>query len=228
MSSTPNTKKDQKDTKEEKLEDTPEKYEKEEKEEKKDFLKLFDYVCTGDLKSLRNALCVYEIENAKVFDLKIVNKYGMYLIHSAAYYGQKEVLEFLLSSVSEVDEKDITLFELITSDNISFESTDVDNMSTASVSMPILFGHAKGSNSFINIRSLDQSATPLHFASLGGNRNNILLYLLACGADPRIKDSLGMTAQELALAHGHKKTAKTISRYIQSINKAIDKEKTLQ
>lgn len=199
-----------------------------EEKEEKDFLKLFDFVCTGDLTSLRNALCVYEIGQGKVFDLKIANKYGMYLIHSAAYYGQRDVLEFLLASVSEVEEKDTTLFESITSDNISFESTDVDNMSTVSSSaMPVVFGHAKGGNSFINIRSLDQSATPLHFASLGGNKNNIILYLLACGADPRLRDARGMTPYELAMAHGHKKTAKTISKYIQTINKKIEKSKNL-
>lgn len=202
-------------------------------EEEKDFLKLFEFVCTGDLKSLRNALCVYEIEHAKIFDLKVPNKFGMYLVHSAAYYGQKEVLEFLLASVNEVEEKDITLFEAITSDNVSFESTDADTMSTASSSaMSTLasstFGCAKPSTSFINFRSLDQNATPLHFASLGGNKNNIILYLLACGADPRIRDSRGMTPQELAIEHGHKKTAKTISKYIQNINKTIEKARQPQ
>ncbi|KAI5189624.1 hypothetical protein NEMIN01_0577 [Nematocida minor] len=197
--------------------------EKDEKtEEEKDFLKLFDFVCTGDLKSLRNALCVYEIEHGKVFDLKIVNKHGLYLIHSAAYYGQKDVLEFLLSSVCEVDEKDITLFEAIASDNISFESVEADNVSSASyMTAPAVFGHAKPNTSFINIRSLDQQATPMHFAALGGNKNNIILYLLACGADPRLRDSKGLTPQELAKAHGHKKTEKTISKYIQTINKKI-------
>lgn len=195
---------------------------KKDEEEPKDFLNLFEFVCAGDLKSLRNVLCVYEISQGQVFDLKIVNKFGMYLIHSAAYYGQKEVLEFLLSSVSTVEEKDITIFEALTSDNISFESNDLDGLSTRSSAIaPVVFGHAKPSGSFINIRSLDQGATPLHFAALGGNKNNIILYLLACGADPRLRDIRGLTPQELARAHGHKKTEKTIIRYVQKINQKL-------
>ncbi|EHY66915.1 hypothetical protein NEAUS04_0185 [Nematocida ausubeli] len=193
------------------------------KREEKDFLKLFEFVCNGDLKSLRNAMCIYEISQGKVFDLKIVNKFGVHLIHSAAYYGQREVVEFLLSAVSEVEEKDMTLFEAVTSDNISFESNDVDNFSTASSTiLPVVFGHAKPSTSFINIRSLDHSATPLHYAALGGNRNNIILYLLACGADPRLRDSRGHTPQDLARVHGHKKTEKTIIKYIRTINQKIE------
>ncbi|KAH9386433.1 uncharacterized protein NEMAJ01_1329 [Nematocida major] len=198
----------------------------EDKKKEKDFLKLFEFVCVGDLQSLRNSLCVYEISHGKVFDLKIANKYGMYLIHSAAYYGQKEVIEFLLFSVSEVEEKDATLFEAITSDNISFESADTDNMSVSSsvnsCIVPVVFGHAKPSSSFINIRSLDNGATPLHFAALGGNRNNIILYLLSYGADPRLRDAKGLTPQELARAHGHKKTEKTISKYVQKINQRME------
>ncbi|KAI5181452.1 hypothetical protein NEOKW01_1633 [Nematocida sp. AWRm80] len=199
----------------------------EKRENGQDFLKLFEYVSGGDLKSIKNALCVYEISQGKVFDLKIVNRFGLYLIHSAAYYGQKEIVEFLLSSVNEVDDKDITLYEAITSDNISFESMDMDNVSIVSDEskiMPVMFGHAKQSNSFINIRSMDQNATPLHFAAMGGNKNNIILYLLTCGADPRLKDIKGMTPQELARAHGHKKTEKVIKKYIQQINQKIQKE----
>ncbi|EIJ89248.1 hypothetical protein NEPAR06_0748 [Nematocida parisii] len=193
------------------------------KPEEKDFLKIFDLVCIGDLKNLRNALCVYEISQGKVFDLKIVNKFGVYLIHSAAYYGQREVVQFLLSAVSEAEEKDMALFEAVTSDNISFESNDADNISTASSSiLPVIFGHAKPSTCFINCRSLDHSATPLHYAALGGNKNNIILYLLACGADPRLRDSRGMTAQELAKEHGHKKTERIISKYVRTINQKMD------
>ncbi|KAI5184806.1 hypothetical protein NEHOM01_0408 [Nematocida homosporus] len=187
-------------------------------EEPVEFIKLFELVSAGDLKSIKNALCVYEITHGKVFNLRIVNKYGLYLIHSAAYYGQRETVEFLLSSVSEVEERDTTMYEAITSDNLSFESNDTEMMSNESKIVPITFGHAKSPSSFINVRSLDQGATPLHFAAMGGNKNNIILYLLACGADPRLKDIKGMTPPELARAHGHKKTEKTIRKYIQAIN----------
>lgn len=197
----------------------------ERKNEEQGFMKLFEFVSLGDIKSLRNALCVYEIKHGKVFDLKIVNRFGVFLIHSAAYYGHRDIIEFLLSSTSEVEEKDITLYEAITSDNISFESNDTESLFSDSKIVPIVFGNAKPVSCFINVRSLDQGATPLHFAALGGNRNNIILYLLACGADPRLKDIKGFTPQELARAHGHKKTEKTIQKYIQTINAKIEARK---
>ncbi|OAG29756.1 hypothetical protein NEDG_00889 [Nematocida displodere] len=195
----------------------------------KEALRLFELASVGDLQSLRNGLCVYEIRHGKVFDLKVVNKYGVYLIHTAAYYGQKEILEFLLSSVSEVESADNILYEaLITEDVFSFDSGDTE-MGKSTETQPAIqntpevpsFGHAKPESSFINVRSLDHDATPLHYAAIGGNKNNIILYLLACGADPRLKDFKGFTPDALARAHGHKKTEKTITKYIREINKKI-------
>lgn len=187
-----------------------------------DFLDVFDLTCKGDLQSLKNFLCAYEISHSKTLDLRIVNKYGLYLIHSAAYYGQQKVVEFLLSSVKETKDKDTAIYEAITADNFSFESNDTETLLNESKIMPISFGHAKPPTSLINIPSLDQGATPLHFACIGNNKNNIIPYLLSCGADPRLKDFNGNTPQELARAHGHKKIEKTIIKYIRSINSKIN------
>ncbi|KAI5191276.1 hypothetical protein NECID01_1388 [Nematocida sp. AWRm77] len=190
-------------------------------------LRLFEFASAGDLKSLRNTLCVYEISHGKMLDLKVVNKFGLYLIHSAAYYGQKDVVEFLLSSVSEVEEKDVLLFESVATDNMSFDSTETElSQETVPVPSAVSFMHAKPSTSFINIRSCDYGATPLHFAAIGGNKNNIILYLLSCGADPTLKDVKGNTPQDAARNHGHKKTEKIIRKYIDQINKTVSKEKS--
>lgn len=184
-----------------------------------EFLELFDFVCNGDIQSIKNMLCAYELTYSRIFNLKVVNKYGLSLMHSAAYYGQQKIIEFLLSSVNEAETGDAAIYEAITSDNLSFESNDTEALLADSKIISVAFGHAKPPSSFINIRSLDQGATPLHFASIGNNKNNIIPYLLACGADPRLKDIQGYTPQEIAHAHGHKKTEKTIIKYIRSINK---------
>ncbi|KAI5172989.1 hypothetical protein NEFER03_1982 [Nematocida sp. LUAm3] len=196
----------------------------EEIEQEEGFIKLFEHASIGDIRAIKSALCVYEITNGKVYNLRIANKYGVYLIHTAAYYGQQAVIEFLLSSVNEVEEKDTIIYEAITSDNVSFESTDTDGLSTESRILPITLGHAKSSTCYVNIRSLDKAATPLHFAAMGGNRNNVILYLLSYGADPRLKDINGNTPQDTARAHGHKKTEKVIKKYVQAINKKMQEE----
>lgn len=183
-------------------------------------IKAFELVAAGDLNGFKNALCIYEIAHGRVFDLKIVNKHGLFLIHSAAYYGHKEIVDFLLSSVNEVDEIDQNLYNALAEDAFSLDSTETEGTSvtdTTSVTAPV-YAHAKSLNRFVNVRSLDQGATPLHFAAMGGNRNSIALYLLACGADPTIRDNSGNTAQQLARAHGHKKTEKKIRKYVEEIN----------
>jgi len=201
-----------------------------------DFLPLFGHASTGDLKSIRNALCVYEINNGRVFDIKIVNRCGMYLIHTASYYGQREIIEFLLSSRSEAEEKNTLLYESVLDDNMSYESNDTEMTLTTSTqdgaqysdSSYVRSGNAKSEESHINIKSLYQGATPLHFAALGGNRNNIVPYLLVCGADPEIKDVKGHTPQELAKIHGHRRTERTIRKCVEDINKKIEEQTKVQ
>lgn len=205
------------------MEENAEKME-EDRAQEEGFIKLFEPAASGDIRAIKNALCVYEITNGKVYNLKIANRYGVYLIHTAAYYGQQGIIEFLLSAVNEAEEKDTMIYEAITSDNVSFESTDTDGLSNESKILPITLGHAKPPTCYVNIRSLDNAATPLHFAAMGGNRNNIILYLLSCGADPRLKDINGQTPQDTARAHGHKKTEKVIKKYVQAINKKMQQE----
>lgn len=188
-------------------------------------IKAFELVAAGDLGGLKNALCIYEIAHGRVFDLKLANRHGLFLIHSAAYYGHKEMVDFLLSSINEVDETDQNLYQALAEDAFSLDSTETEGTSAAdatSVAAPV-YAHAKSANRFVNVRSLDQGATPLHFAAMGGNRSSIALYLLACGADPMLRDNSGNTAQELARAHGHRKTEKKIRKYVEEINTQLAK-----
>jgi Ankyrin repeats (many copies) len=58
---------------------------------------LFLSTSNGHLERVKSTLCLYEIETGTSFNLKIPNKEGVLLLHTAAYYGQVDVLGFFLS-----------------------------------------------------------------------------------------------------------------------------------
>ena len=51
--------------------------------------------------------------------------------------------------------------------------------------------------------------TPLHEAAQHGN-NNIVVYLLDCGAGKTVRNEKGKTPYDLAIEGGHKDTAKLL------------------
>jgi ankyrin repeat protein len=158
----------------------------------------------------------------------------------AAYYGHKDVVDFLLANKADVDTRDnkgvtalhsaaVNGFQDV-AEALLAHSADInarDNHGMTPLHYAAFFGRKNvaelllASKADINAKD-DKGATPLHWAAFQGHKE-VAELLLARGAEANVKDNDGMTALLRAVVKGDNGIAGLLIAYKVNVN-AADKE----
>ena len=126
------------------------------------------------------------------YSIDIRNKHGMTSLHCASYYGRINTMFYLLEQGSDVN---------------AFSTFGYSIHQSASSMVDAPENVAKNATTQTRIW-----ANALHFAASNGHRNAVIL-LLNRGIDPLALDFKGYSASQIALMHGHKRTAEIIDYF---------------